>query len=185
MSKNYQGFIFLMTLMMTTIISLLVLTGMQHLLLFYKVINKQEETHHHFYQLEQLALQLASTPREITQGPCFIDKESANSVVRKLLQQEGCVLKKNNLNYRYYIEDLGEFPCLVVYKNGQKRATHHRRISIAQMEEGLPNALMQLRLISIGSLLHCLNEEHTIALGVSSWRYLSSVDDYLCGFKAQ
>lgn len=173
MKKQYQGFIFVMTLITTAVISLLVLTSMQHILLYYKAINKQEQLHQSFYQLEEVTLQLARSPVASVDAGCVTHTDSANQVMQKLMHREGCALQKAAFDYQYFIEDLGEFPCLLVYEQGQKRATYHRRISVVQMEEGYPASLLQIRFITKGSILKCDRKEHSIGLGVSSWRYLA------------
>jgi hypothetical protein len=71
------------------------------------------------------------------------------------------------------IEDLGEFPCLVIDSGDRKRASYHRRISVVQTDDGVPTSFLQIRFISSGGAGKCYNKEHTVTFGVSSWRYLS------------
>ena len=179
MKKHAQGFIFLMTLICTAVISLLIVTSMQHILLYYKAINKKEALHHHFYQLEEVAMELAQTAFSADTEGCVSKKDSANQVIQQLARHEGCSLKHGTTRYQYLIEDLGEFPCLISFKKGQKRATQHRRVSVIQMEEEFPFSLLQLRFIALGSAAPCLETEHAIALGVSSWRYFASLDQII------
>lgn len=176
MKKQAQGFIFLMTLICTAVISVLIVTSMQHILLYYKAINKKEALHQHFYQLEEVAMQLAQTAFSADTEGCVSKKDSANQAIQKLVHHEGCSLKHGATRYQYLIEDLGEFPCLISFKKGQKKATRHRRVSIIQMEEEFPVSLLQLRFIALGSVANCLETERTVSLGVSSWRYFTSLD---------
>ncbi|MGC1182028.1 type II secretion system protein [Legionella sp.] len=171
--KEQHGFIFLMTLIITTIISLLILNFMQHILLYHKAINKQEEFHQQFYQLEEIALYLGQSG-SITLD-CVSYKDSANQVMQKLAQGGGCSLKRGEFEYHYFIEDLGVFPCLLVNKNGKKHASYHHRISVVQMDEGYPASFLQERFIWVGPILNCLAQEHFVHLGISSWRYFTSI----------
>ncbi len=171
--KN-KGFILLVTLIILGVISLLILTSMQHVLLYYKAINRQEILHRNFYQLEDVALQLLHQRTALHQN-CVVRSDSANQVMHNLLHHKGCSLVNGLIQYKYYIEDLGEFPCLVVHHKGRKSATRHQRITIVPIEEGFPVSLLQVRFISAGRAIPCFAKEHSIPLGVSSWRYLPSL----------
>lgn len=172
--KKQQGFIFLMTLIVVAVISLLVLTSMQHILLYHKAINKQEELHQNFYQLEAIALQLSR--HAMFGADCVGHKDAANQVMQKLLRREGCSLREGVSDYQYFIEDLGAFPCLVVQKNGLRRASYHRRVSVVRMDEGYPVSLLQVRFITAGAVMKCEAKARVIRSGMSSWRYFASVD---------
>ncbi|CAM3073519.1 Uncharacterised protein [Legionella steigerwaltii] len=171
MSKKDKGFVLLITLLIIGVIGLLTLTSMQHTLLYYKAINKQEVVHQNFYQLEDVALQLLHRHTEFNQD-CVLHTDSANQVMHHLLYNKGCSLISGKTQYKYYIEDLGEFPCLRARYRGRKSATHHQRISIALIENGFPESLLQIRFVSRGEVIPCPTKEHSISLGVSSWRYL-------------
>ncbi|HHY0701637.1 TPA: type II secretion system protein [Legionella anisa] len=173
-SRKNQGFILFITLLIIGVISLLILTSMQHVLLYYKTINKQEVLHQNFYQLEGVALRLLHQHTTLN-SDCVIRSDSANQVIHNLLEHKGCSLKSGLTQYKYYIEDLGEFPCLVVRYKGRKSASHHQRVTVAPFEEGSPVSLLQIRLISSGRAIPCLATEHVTPLGVSSWRYLPSL----------
>ncbi|KTD72945.1 hypothetical protein [Legionella tucsonensis] len=174
MSRKNKGFILLLTLLIIAVISLLILTSMQHVLLYYKTINKQEVLHQNFYQLEDIALRLLHQ-RTALSPDCVTRSDSANQVIHNLLEYKGCSLKSGLTQYKYYVEDLGEFPCLVVRYKGRKSASHHQRVTVVPFEEGSPVALLQIRYISAGRVIPCLVKEHAIPLGVSSWRYLPSL----------
>ncbi|KTD40748.1 type II secretion system protein [Legionella parisiensis] len=172
--RKNQGFILLVTLLITGVISLLILTSMQHVLLYYKTINKQEVLHQSFYQLENVALRLLHQDKALN-SDCVVHSDAANQVVHNLLELKGCSLKSGLTQYKYYIEDLGEFPCLVVYYKGRKSASHHQRVTVVSFEEESPLSLLQIRFIGSGRAIPCLVNEHAIPLGVSSWRYLPSL----------
>ena len=174
MSGTSKGFILLVTLLIVGVISLLVLTSMQHVLLYYKAINKQELLHQNFYQLEDVTLQLLHQHQVFNQD-CLVRSDSANQAIHHLLHQKGCALVSGSTQYKYFIEDLGEFPCLVVRHKGRKSATHHQRITVAPIEDGAPASLLQIRFISAGRVIPCFAKEHSVSLGVSSWRYLPSI----------
>lgn len=173
MKRKDQGFIFLIVLLITAVISLLVVSSMQHLLLYFKASNHQEALHQRFYQLEAVALQLAQ--QKFFASSCIRHQDDANHALDTLLQHRGCSFKNGELSYQYFIEDLGSFPCLVAYEQGQKRASHHQRISVVSQEEGIPVSFLQIRYLSAGTIANCVGNERLIRLGISSWRYLGSV----------
>ncbi len=177
MKRQQQGFIFLIVLLITAVISLLVVSSMQHLLLYFKATNHQEALHQRFYQLEAVALHLAQKHSTLASG-CLRHQDYANRVLKELLQHQGCSFKDGELDYQYLLEDLGSFPCLVVYEQGRKRASHHYRISVVSQEKGAPVSFLQIRFISSGALASCVGNEHLIRLGRSSWRYLGSVERF-------
>ncbi|MFJ1268080.1 type II secretion system protein [Legionella lytica] len=173
MKRQEQGFIFLIVLLITAVISLLVVSSMQHLLLYFKASNHQEALHQRFYQLEALALQLAQQKSSVSS--CIRHQDAANRALDILLQHQGCSFKDGELSYQYFIEDLGFFPCLVVYEQGQKHASHHQRISVLSLEEGVPVSFLQIRYLSASTMANCTGKERLIRLGISSWRYLGAV----------
>jgi hypothetical protein len=174
MSKRCDGFILFMTLCIVLVISLLLLTCMQHVLLYYKALNKQEIRHQNFYQLENLALQLVSTKHLAKQ--CLEQRDAPNQVIHDLMNNEGCLLDIEQHKYRYFIEDLGDFACLLVHEKQRKTATHHFRITIVLLadEENAASAL-QIRFIKPSEVVGCLGKEHFVRAGLSSWRYLPTL----------
>jgi hypothetical protein len=173
MMKRCEGFIFFMTLCIMTVITLLLMTCMHHVLLYHKALNEQELQHRNFYQLEHIAAQLVTKPDFLSRKICIEFGDSANEVLRHLIHNKGCVLSLGSTNYRYLIEDLGEFPCLVIKKGQQRRATRHLRISIIG-GEGNDSAL-QLRFIKPAAVSECIGQERIVNSGISSWRYLSAL----------
>jgi hypothetical protein len=173
MKQKKKGFILVLTLVITGIISLLTLTGMQHLLLYYKAMNHQEKLQDNFYQLEKVALELAHQP--VMPSTCIDYIDNANQVLDRLLHQQGCSREKDLIQYQYYIEDLVNFPCLVIQQKTQKFASHHQRITVMSIEEGFPLSLLQIRWVSVGEKISCNSKENRVSLGVSSWRYLPSL----------
>ncbi|WP_454781135.1 type II secretion system protein [Legionella sp. WA2022007384] len=174
MNGTNKGFILLVTLLIIGVISLLALTSMQHVLLYYKAINKQELFHQNFYQLEDVTSQLLHQHQTFNQD-CLVHSDSANQAIHHLLHQKGCSLVSGSSQYKYFIEDLGEFPCLVVRQKGRTSATHHQRVTVVSIEDGAPASLLQIRFINTGGVIPCLAKERSVSLGVSSWRYLPSI----------
>lgn len=173
--KKDNGFIFIITLLMITVIILLVLASMQHILLFYKIINRQEESHKNFYNMENTARQLVQKNLTSFTPICIIREDSPNHLLHQVIHQQGCSLVSEGLKYGYLIEDLGEFSCLVARIKNQKYATHHRRLTIVQLDKGNPLSFLQVRLITAAGPANCVAKEHIIPVGISSWRYLSSI----------
>lgn len=176
MKKCSEGYILLMTLCMITVITLLILAFMNHVLVYYKSINKQEMRHQQFYQLESLALQLVrASPLNLN---CVRPVGDVNKAIHYLINNSGCSIIKGKLHYRYTIEDLGVFPCLVTQYKGNKTGTHHFRITLifnSSEENGV--SVLQLRYLKPVATLSCINEERQVSPGVSSWRYLGDFDE--------
>ncbi|MCK1850935.1 hypothetical protein MXD98_16420, partial [Legionella pneumophila] len=51
----------------------------------------------------------------------------ANKIANELVNNKGCLLILNQKKYRYFIEDLNEFSCLVLNKDGWKLYWKERR----------------------------------------------------------
>ena len=170
MNKS-RGFIFLMTLIIISVISLLLISCMQQILLYHKTLNKQEQRHQSFYELEHLAMQLAST--KSLNKSCMEYGDSPNRIIKELSNNEGCEINAGKYKYKYIIEDLGDFPCLIVQKGKISHATQHLRISIISSgDEEHAASLLQIRVIKPIGALECVGKKHLVSLGISSWRYL-------------
>ncbi|HAU1638323.1 TPA: hypothetical protein JBJ33_12610 [Legionella pneumophila] len=180
MKKTDSGFILLMTLCITFLMSLLVLASLQQIFLQYKALNSQETFHQNFYQLEHWVMRLTRSPLLYARKDCYVQKDyGANHVINELVSSKGCLLTFGRKKYRYFIEDLNEFSCLVLNKDGQKHASHHLRFTVLQYEEYGEPSIMQLRFIKSGSnLSSCSEEEIQVKEGVISWRYLSDYKNF-------
>lgn len=176
MIKRSHGFIFLMTLCTILVISMLLLTIMHQVLLYGKAINRQEIQHQHFYQIEDTMRYLARLKPELVDRKCIINKKNGNKVIELLFKKEGCSLMNGGIQYQYLIEDLGEFPCLVVHQDELIKATRHNRISMLRRADDIHpmNTVLQVRTIKVIDSLPCQSEEHRVSPGISSWRYIAN-----------
>lgn len=174
MRKRTKGFILLMTLSLISIMSLLVLAGIQQAFFFHKAILMQEEQYQEFYELEALILNLAA--KSSFSRSCIESGNSPNQVIQRLKQNDACIIKKENKKYLYLIEDLGTFPCLTINNFEKKFSSHHLRISLLFSGDGfnIPDRILQIRVIRKETFLSCQDKEHWVNAGVSSWRYLSN-----------
>jgi hypothetical protein len=175
MMKKFNGFIFLMTLCTILVVSLLLLTVMHHVLLYGKAINRQEIQHQRFYQLEDTMLHLAQQKTNMIEKQCIVDQKNGNKVIEILVKKEGCSLVNGDIQYQYIIEDLGEFPCLVVRQNEQTNATRHTRITLLQSADEIHpvTSVLQVRNIKKITPLPCQSEVLKVSSGISSWRYIA------------
>lgn len=170
MIESNKGFILFMTLCLIFIMNLLLLICMQQIVLYYQAINRQEQSHQSFYQLEGISAQLIGT---LPFSQCMQAQDAANQVLQDLRKGQGCLGHLAEVNYRYFIEDLGVFPCLVLYQKDKKQASHHFRVSVALLDkEQQIDSLLQLRFIQTYKFESCSENEHIITTGISSWRYL-------------
>lgn len=178
MKQREEGFIFLLTLCIIMVVSLLLITGLHHVLLYHKALNQQEIQHQNFYQLEHLARQLVGSSHTVTNRDCVINTDAPNQIIQHLSHNQGCLLISGQIKYRYMIEDLGDFPCLVVYQRQLKYASHHIRISIVRTGDANNTSALQLRWIRPSAILDCPYAEHLVKSGISSWRYLPAIESF-------
>ncbi len=164
-----------MTLLMVAVISLLVFTAMQQNLLYLKSIGAMEVQHNRFYHLESIARHLLQV--KIQDNLCVKTGDDANQTVLQLEHNKGCSVDNGAFQFQYLLEELGDFACLIVKTQKHTFSTHHRRLSILLVSDGQPNSLLQLREITAIPLQTCVAEQKEVALGISSWRYLSSLDE--------
>lgn len=174
--KYQQGYILILTLCITAVMSLLLLSSMQHSLLYFNAANRQENSHQRFYQLEYVARKLMRHADKNHTTHCWYQHNLANLVIQQLVQNKGCKLTIDKTNYQYIVEDLGTHPCLVTLQNHRTQATQHLRLSVlAEASEGYPASLVQLRVIKPSKPIKCVGKKKIVALGISSWRYFSDV----------
>jgi hypothetical protein len=148
---------------------------MQHILLYYKGINQLEILHHNFYQLESLAMQLVEAKSRVIDKRCVLPEDSPNKIMQRLSRYEGCSLEIGAHHYRYFVEELGDYPCLIARHENKKVSTHHRRISVLSIGDKRPDSLVQLRSIEAIKYQDCEGKERVLPLGVSSWRYFAAI----------
>ncbi len=158
--KTEQGFVLILTLCFISIISMLILSSMQHVLFYLRMINHHKEQQDHFYQAEIIIRQLATNP---VATKCLSPEIGANKVIASLMNSH-CIKD----NYPYIIEDLGEFPCLVSKKTEHLVSTHHFRISLMVQNHGL----LQIRTMQPTAQNNCRKQPKYITSGIHSWRYL-------------
>lgn len=171
MKKETSGFIFIATLLMTTVISLLVLACMHHILLFHQAVNRQEERHQSFYQMENIAMQLARASLHNLDPKCLRKMDEVNRVIQMLKSNNGCSLTVNKYHYRYLIEELKDNPCLIVNIKQNYFSTHHRRVTLFLVNTESSGALLQIRYITPIAIFPCFGELREVKEGVSSWRF--------------
>jgi len=170
MNTHDKGFIFISTLLMVSVISLLVLTSMHHVLIYFKAINAVEKQHQELYQLERQALKIAKMKSGSIDPHCMLMNGSANKVIRLLQENKGCSLAVGKNQYQYFVEDLKDDPCFIHEINRTMFSTHHRRVTIIQRDNA--TALLQIKYVSVIPNQICLGSMRTVPLGLSSWRYV-------------
>ena len=177
MNRRCDGFIFLMTLCTICVISLMILTCIQQVFLYSKALNRQEYQHQNFYKMEDILMQLTEFQLDLIDRECFIPVNRADKVIGKLAKDGGCLVPGGDKRYRYLIEDLGDFPCVVTQKEGQMRSTHHIRITLLQSPDDFnpATAVLQVRNIKDIASLSCHGETNQVSTGISSWRYIPDV----------
>jgi type II secretory pathway pseudopilin PulG len=159
-----RGFILLTTLLLMVIMSVLVLTAMQQILLFAKALQHQKTQEMQFYELESLAYRLISDKG--IDAHCIKPEMDANAILAQVAKR-GCVIQEGRLQYRYLIEDLGDYACLMVKFKDQMHPSHHTRITVMQNSR-----YIQIRMIKKGESTNLCEEEWGLLKeGVSCWRH--------------
>lgn len=171
MKKNCGGFILLLTILTTLVISMLSITGLHHILLYHKTLNKQKEHHQNFYELERVAANFMRS--DSLDKDCVETQDMANEAIKWLTQGKGCIVTWSQKRYLYLVEDLGVFPCQVMEQQKPK-AAHHLRISLLLLDpKDNTHPLLQIRFIKPSTAaVHCSGQEHPVSEGISSWRYM-------------
>lgn len=173
MNKYSPGYILIITLTTIMLVNLLLLTNMQFLLLYHKATNQTTSRHRYFYQLEEMALRIAKS-NLTKEKKCLQKDEGANLALRRLLNRQGCAITNNQSGYQYTIEDLGEFPCLIIAETNT--GSHQRRVSVLLVaNEEHPASFLQLRYSNPSNSPPCQNLKRPIKSGVTSWRYIAVV----------
>lgn len=169
-----KGFILPLTLLILTLITILILSQIQILAMDNKALNQLEASEQGLYQLETIAAQLAYRTDWPLSVDCISSEKDPNEVIQLLEKQQGCSLTKDKLLYRYWIEELGVFPCLQVSSEKGIYSTEHRRITVLANSQN--NNLVQLRLANPVALEVC-KEPYSVQIkpGLISWRELVSI----------
>jgi hypothetical protein len=171
-----KGFIFFVTICIIAVMSLLILASMQHVLLYQRASNKQEEGHQRFYELEHIARHLIDAPIDTLQA-CRVKQNLANKALQQVKDKHRCSLTVKKNKYRYLIEDLGEYSCLVGLHKGVKKSTHHYRFTLlSQLDNNHPSLLVQIRVIRLARSFSCAKNIRYVAVGTSSWRYIEDIE---------
>jgi hypothetical protein len=156
--------------------SLLLLASMQHVLLYQRASNKQEEGHQRFYELEHIARHLIDAPIDKLQA-CMIKQNLANKALQQVKDKGRCTITVKKNNYRYLIEDLGEYSCLIGLHKGAKKSTHHFRFTLLSLlDKNPPSLVVQIRVIRLAKSFSCTKNVKYVALGISSWRYIENIE---------
>lgn len=172
MSHKMVGFVFVFTLLITTVISLLVLTCMQNILLFQHTAIRQEESHQSFYQMEKLALELVQESINKRGSSCETPLDDENQVIDQLKSHLGCRLLVGHYQYRYVIERLNHDACQVIRKKNHYFSTRQHRVTLLLENTNQAGTLLQIRYIEPMRFLPCQGVLYEVKEGMSSWRYL-------------
>lgn len=148
--------------------SLLVLGCLHQVLMYYKASNILKNQHHRMQQVQKQLLHFANQDPKSLDSLCTTHGEIPLDAISRLIKEEGCPISIDSHPFQYLIEELGEFACLTALTKKGRVSTYHRRFSILNLES---HQMIQIRTFSPIPLLPCLSDEHTIILGVSSWRF--------------
>lgn len=168
-NKSCEGFILWILLCFFALLSLLITTGLRHVLNYHQAMNKRELSHQHFYQLEYAMRIILKMPFSKN---CIKPLQEDNQLLQVLRHQQGCFLKIEKKKYLYLIEELGDFPCLLV---GDDIPSQHFRITLlSEQEKSHTGSFLQIRWVQRATKgTRCLREKKIIKEGLSSWRFIT------------
>ncbi|KTD83026.1 hypothetical protein [Legionella waltersii] len=172
MNQSCKGFILVATLLMLFVFALLIATGIQQTGLYLKLINREEENHQKFYSMEYLAEQIVNNGHSALNSKCISRHHLSSKEIIHVLLNSTCVLQIGDRRFNYFIEDLGDFPCLVISKGEVNYVSHHFRLTITYGKtENSNELLLQLRYFTVSRLSECKTEVEKVSEGISTWRY--------------
>lgn len=168
--KHQEGMILLVTLLILSLLSLFIVSGLQTVFFYYQSANQRAVKKEAFHDLEFNAQQLVDM-HLIGQRRCLVSGQDVNKIIQQV-RIKGCVLKDKTNKYRYLIEELEQYPCLQTFKKKKRYSTKHWRINLLT---AAPNELfLQIRIAHAIPLITCpIEKVNYIPQGVLSWRYLT------------
>ena len=117
---------------MLLVLSLLVLKQLEFAILTTRSLNnwiyKQQTLKELEEEMRVLQARINSLP-----SACWTFVSQPSDLYARLKNGQGCYFVKNQQEYRYFLEDLGSFPCLRMVQNQQVYSTRHRRISLVYL----------------------------------------------------
>lgn len=162
--KFKKGIVLFTVLIMVSVLSLLVLSLMQHVLLYVKATNHLNKSHQQFYQLESAARQF------ILSLPIDVNPQCNHPLTAsvKASHLNGCDYLFDHQHYTYFMDDLGEYPCLQIEANHNTWGTHHWLISIGIQKTSFE--FIQMRVVTPVALKTC-EKIKIIRNNILSWRH--------------
>ncbi len=152
--KNYSGFILLISLILFSVLSLIVISGMHSVLLYLNMNNQLLLKHTEFYALEQALDVIVSRKAFVVNNAC----------------ENGCKLNLHDKIYHYTISDFGIFPCLQIRLVQNIFSSHHWGIIIFALE--FPLEKLSVRIATREPEILCLERTtRFISEGMMSWKY--------------
>lgn len=165
--KKYQGMILINTLLMISVLALIVLSQMQLIFLQLKAMNELISRHEDFRELEVATKQLKT---HTTNGTGFIPVSNSDEIIARLKNRKGSAFTLHNRQYQFFIEDLGEFPCMEIMINSRLYTARHQRLTVALLNDS--PLILQERVAVAGEYIACENKKPVrIKPGLLSWRY--------------
>ncbi|KTD10575.1 hypothetical protein [Legionella hackeliae] len=168
-SRNQDGLVLLVTIMMLSLLSILVLSAIKTTFLYYQSLNRSVEKKEDFHNLEFYGQQLLKKLWTDNDN-CVVDQQDENTII-SLLSARGCTLNEDKHRYFYLVEKLDSFACLKTIHGKKTYSTKHWRINI--LSKTTRTALLQLRFArAIPQMVCPTGKINYIHLGLLSWRYL-------------
>lgn len=161
-----KGFVVINTIFVISLIALIILTLQSRLQLDIKIVNQLTISHRAFQELESAALKIImdSNSYNIIKK-CQYDYNSDEFSYENILKH-GCGVLNRNIYYS--ITDLGEFPCLRIYKEHMNLATHHYLLNI--VSRNFHSKILKIRYVTPGPNLVCKNSKpRYVEPGLLSW----------------
>lgn len=166
MMRTQHGMVLISTLLVLWILTLLLLGCLQDLVLQGHLLQSFKDQDVTLARLESIADQQIQRWRAMDNQACWVHDLSANDVLQRV-SVEGCRVQQA----RYWVDDLGLFPCILVKKHGVLLST--RQAIITVVTQTIPPHWLQIRVAMASTLNTCLHYDSFLrSEGIMSWRWV-------------
>ncbi len=165
MMKRQHGFILMLMMVVTALISMLLVVSTQEVLNYRKVSQHWFQRLHDERLFEAWGLKNAMSPLL----SCMTNDGNPKTIFEKTTTGGGCIQALPEATIHYVYADLGDFPCLQI-KSNQKNWVSHHWLMMAYFESAYTQMRLQIRIATLGDKqLLCAQQPQFIKTGLVSW----------------
>ncbi|MDF1757134.1 MAG: pilus assembly PilX N-terminal domain-containing protein [Legionellaceae bacterium] len=149
MRSENKGFIFITTIVILLVLTMLVISIQNSLYLHIKLTNNLINSHKSFYATEELAVKISNNIENYLMPSCINDNLDMNI---KKIEKGGCVLEDKERKYNFLIGRIGDYPCLQIKVGDILFSSTHWLIVLAPLGE---ERLMKIRVATPNTSSSC------------------------------